>query len=85
VPYQIPDSEWLPIAFDLLQFEGLCVGGSSGINVAGAVRLAEELGPGRTIVTLLCDSGTRYQSKMFNPVFLRGKGLPTPPWLDDPA
>jgi cysteine synthase A len=85
VPYQIPDSEWLPIAFDLLQFEGLCVGGSSGINVAGAVRLAKELGPGKTIVTLLCDSGTRYQSKMFNPVFLRGKGLPTPPWLDDPA
>jgi cysteine synthase A len=81
VPYCIPDAEWLPIAFDLLQYEGLCVGGSSGINVAGAIRLARELGPGKTIVTLLCDSGTRYQSKMFNPEFLRSKGLPTPPWM----
>jgi cysteine synthase A len=81
VPYQIPDKEWLPIAFDLLQYEGLCVGGSSGINVAGAIRLAKELGPGKTIVTLLCDSGTRYQSKMFNPEFLKSKDLPSPPWL----
>jgi cysteine synthase A len=81
VPYCIPDKEWLQIAFDLLQHEGLCVGGSSGINVAGAIRLARDLGPGKTIVTLLCDSGTRYQSKMFNPEFLRSKGLPTPPWL----
>jgi cysteine synthase A len=81
VPYQIPDKEWLPVVFDLLQYEGLCVGGSSGINVAGAIRLAKELGPGKTIVTLLCDSGTRYQSKMFNPEFLKSKNLPTPPWL----
>ncbi len=82
VPYQIPDKEWLPVVFDLLQYEGLCVGGSAGINVAGAIRLARELGPGKTIVTLLCDSGTRYQSKLFNPGFLRSKGLPTPPWLE---
>jgi cysteine synthase A len=81
VPYQIPDKEWLPVVFDLLQYEGLCVGGSAGINVAGAIRLARELGPGKTIVTLLCDSGTRYQSKLFNPEFLRSKGLPTPSWL----
>jgi cysteine synthase A len=81
VPYRIPDKEWLPVVFDLLQHEGLCVGGSSGINVAGAIRLAREIGPGKTIVTLLCDSGTRYQSKMFNPEFLRAKGLPTPPWM----
>jgi cysteine synthase A len=69
------------VAYDLLQYEGLCVGGSTGINVAGALRLARELGPGKTIVTLLCDSGTRYQSKMFNPDFLRSKNLPVPPWL----
>ena len=81
IPYKIPDSEWLPVAFDLMEYEGLCVGGSTGINVAGAIRLARELGPGKTIVTLLCDSGTRYQSKMFNPEFLRSKGLPTPPWM----
>jgi cysteine synthase A len=81
VAYQIPDSEWLPIVFSLLKEEGLCLGGSSGINVAGALRMAERLGPGHTIVTILCDSGTRYQSKMFNPDFLRGKGLPTPSWL----
>jgi len=81
-PYQIPDDEWLPVAFDLLIEEGLCVGGSSGINVAGALRLARDLGPGKTIVTVLCDSGTRYTSKMFNPAFLREKGLPTPSWLD---
>ena len=81
IPYTIPDSEWLPIAFDLLQHEGLCVGGSAAINVAGAIRLAKEVGPGKKIVTLLCDSGTRYQSKMFNPDFLRSKDLPLPSWL----
>jgi cysteine synthase A len=79
--YQIPDEEWLPIVFDLLKLDGFCVGGSSGLNVAGAIRLAKDMGPGHTIVTMLCDSGTRYQSKMFNPTFLREKGLPTPPWL----
>lgn len=81
VAYQIPDREWLPIAFRLLAEEGLCLGGSSGINVAGAIRLAERLGPGHTIVTILCDSGTRYQSKMWNPAFLAEKGLPVPEWL----
>ena len=81
-PYQIPDEEALPIIFDLIEHEGLCLGGSSGINVAGAVRLAKDLGPGHTIVTVLCDSGTRYQSKLFNPAFLREKGLPVPHWLD---
>jgi len=81
IPHVIPDTEWLPVAYDLLQYEGLCVGGSAGINVAGAIRLARELGPGKTIVTLLCDSGTRYQSKMFNPEFLRSKDLPAPPWM----
>jgi cysteine synthase A len=80
--YQIPDSEAIPIAFDLLEHEGLCMGGSTGINVAGAIRLAKEMGPGHTIVTLLCDYGTRYQSKMFNPAFLREKGLPVPKWLE---
>jgi cysteine synthase A len=79
--YQIPDAEWLPIIFDLLQHEGLCLGGSSGVNVAGAIRLAKELGPGHTVVTVLADYGTRYQSKLFNPEFLRGKGLPVPGWL----
>jgi cysteine synthase len=79
--YQIPDSEALPYVFELLRNEGLCVGGSSGINVAGAVRLARELGPGHTIVTILADSGTRYQSKLFNPAFLKQKGLPCPDWL----
>ncbi|MEK9724494.1 MAG: pyridoxal-phosphate dependent enzyme, partial [Rhodospirillaceae bacterium] len=81
-PYQIPDEEALPIIFDLLEHEGLCLGGSSGINVAGAVRLARDLGPGHTIVTILCDYGTRYQSKLFNPAFLREKELPVPHWLD---
>lgn len=81
-PYQITDEEALPVAFDLLQHEGLCLGPSSGINVAGAIRLARDLGPGHTIVTVLCDSGARYQSKMFNPAFLREKGLPTPKWLE---
>jgi cysteine synthase A len=80
-PFQIPDAEALPIVFDLLREEGLCLGGSSGINVAGAIRLAKELGPGHTIVTVLCDFGTRYQSKLFNPAFLLSKGLPTPGWL----
>lgn len=79
--YQIPDEEWLPIVFDLLKLDGFCVGGSSGVNVAGAIRLAKEMGKGHTIVTMLCDSGTRYQSKMFNPVFLKEKGLPVPDWL----
>ena len=80
-PFQIPDEEALPICFQLLQEEGLCLGSSSGINVAGAIRLAKELGPGKTIVTILCDSGTRYQSKLFNPKFLKKKGLPIPEWL----
>ena len=80
--YQIPDEEALPIIFDLLAHEGLCLGGSSGINVAGAIRLANELGPGHTIVTILADYGTRYQSKLFNPEFLRQKGLPLPAWME---
>ena len=79
--YQVPDEEALPYVFDLLSEEGLCLGGSSGINVAGAVRLARDLGPGHTIVTILCDYGTRYQSKLFNPEFLREKNLPVPAWL----
>jgi cysteine synthase A len=81
VAFQIPDEEWLPIAFRLLKEEGLCLGGSSGVNLAGALRLAEKLGRGHTIVTILADSGTRYQSKMFNPDFLKEKGLPVPDWL----
>jgi cysteine synthase A len=80
--YQIPDEEALPIIFDLVQEEGLCLGGSTGTNIAGAIRLARELGPGHTIVTILCDYGTRYQSKLFNPAFLREKNLPVPAWLD---
>jgi cysteine synthase A len=79
--YQIPDAEALPVVFDLLKEEGLCLGGSSGINVAGAIRMAKDMGPGHTIVTVLCDSGTRYMSKMFNPAFLKEKGLPVPDWL----
>lgn len=79
--FQIPDEEALPIIFDLLQHEGLCLGGSSGINVAGAIRLAKQMGPGHTIVTVLADYGTRYQSKLFNPEFLRSKNLPLPSWL----
>jgi cysteine synthase len=79
--YQIPDEEWLPVVFRLLKEEGLCLGGSSGVNVAGAVRLAKQMGRGHTIVTVLADSGTRYQSKMFNPDFLKGKGLPAPDWI----
>jgi len=81
--YQIPDDEALPYVFDLLAEEGLCVGGSSGINIAGAVRMAREMGPGHTIVTVLCDYGTRYQSKLFNPDFLKEKGLPVPDWLTE--
>ena len=80
--YLIPDEEALPIVFDLLEHEGLCLGGSSGINVAGAIRLAKDLGPGHTIVTILADFGTRYQSKLFNPDFLRSKKLPVPAWLE---
>ena len=80
--FQIPDAEALPIIFDLLQNEGLCMGGSTGINVAGAIRLARALGPGHVIVTILGDYGTRYQSKLFNPEFLRERGLPVPGWLD---
>ena len=80
--YKVPDTEALPIVFDLLANEGLCMGGSTGINIAGAMRLARDLGPGHTIVTILCDYGTRYQSKLYNPAFLREKGLPVPPWLD---
>ena len=79
--FQIPDEEALPLIFDLVEHEGLCLGGSSGINVAGAIRLARHLGPGHTIVTILCNSGARYQSKLFNPEFLRERGLPVPGWL----
>ena len=81
--YQIPDAEAVQICFDLLKEEGLCLGGSSGINVAGAIRMAKELGPGKTIVTILADSGTRYMSKLFNPAFLREKNLPVPEWMDN--
>ena len=80
--YQITDKEALPIIFDILKYEGLCLGSSSGINIAGAIRMAKEMGPGHTIVTILCDYGTRYQSKLFNPSFLREKGLPYPDWLE---
>ena len=80
--FQIPDAEALPYIFDLLKHEGLCLGGSSGINVAGAVRLAKKMGPGHTIVTVLCDYGTRYLGKLFNPAFLKEKGLPAPDWLE---
>jgi cysteine synthase A len=79
--YQIPDTEALEVLFDLLEHEGLCLGGSSGINVAGAIRLARNLGPGHTIVTVLCDGGDRYKSKLWNPEFLKAKGLPIPAWL----
>ena len=82
MPIQIPDEEAVPIIFDLLEHEGLCLGGSTGINVAGAIRLAKQLGPGHTIVTILCDSGNRYQSKLFNPDFMRSKNLPVPEWLE---
>jgi len=82
MPFNISDREALPIVFDLLQHEGLCVGGSTGINIAGAIRMAQEMGPGHTIVTVLADYGTRYQSKLFNPAFLKEKDLPVPAWLD---
>lgn len=81
-PYQIKDEELVPVVFDLLEHEGLFLGSSSGINVAGAIRLAKDLGPGHTIVTVLCDTGQRYASKLFNPAFLREKGLPVPAWLE---
>jgi len=80
--FQISDQEAIPLCFDLLQYEGLCMGGSTGVNVAGAIRLAKEMGPGHTIVTILCDYGTRYASKLFNPAFLRSKDLPVPAWLE---
>jgi cysteine synthase A len=80
--YLIPDEEAIPLIFDLLEHEGLCMGGSTAINIAGAIRLAKELGPGHTIVTVLCDYGTRYQSKLYNPDFLRSKNLPVPAWLE---
>ncbi|MDO5530125.1 MAG: cysteine synthase A [Paracoccus sp. (in: a-proteobacteria)] len=80
--WRIPDAEALPVVFDLLRHEGLCLGGSSGINVAGAIRMGREMGPGHVIVTVLCDFGTRYQSKLFNPAFLREKSLPVPDWLE---
>ena len=79
--YEISDEEMLPIVFDLLEHEGLCMGGSTGVNVAGAIRMAKDMGPGHTIVTVLCDFGTRYQSKLFNSEFLQSKNLPTPRWL----
>jgi cysteine synthase A len=80
--YLVPDEEAVPIIFDLLEHEGLCMGGSTGINVAGAIRLGKDMGPGHTIVTILADYGTRYQSKLFNPEFLRQKGLAVPAWLE---
>jgi cysteine synthase A len=79
--FQITDEEALPLIFDMMQFEGLCMGGSTGINVAGAIQMAEKIGPGHVIVTVLCDLGHRYQSKVFNPDFLRDKNLPVPSWL----
>ena len=79
--YRIPDDEALPVVFDLLEHEGLCLGGSSGVNIAGAIRMGREMGPGHTLVTVLCDYGNRYQTKLFNPDFLRAKGLPVPGWL----
>jgi len=79
--YRIPDAEACQICFDLLAEEGLCMGGSTGVNIAGAMRLARDLGQGSTVVTILCDYGTRYQSKLYNPDFLRAKGLPVPPWM----
>ena len=81
-PYQISDAEALPYIFDLLEHEGICLGGSSAIKIAGAVRMAQDMGPGKTIVTILCDYGNRYASKIYNPQFLREKGLPVPPWME---
>lgn len=85
IAFQIPDEEAIPVMFDLLEHEGLCVGPSTGINVAGAMRLARQLGPGHTVVTILCDYGFRYASKIYNPSFLRAKGLPVPAWLERPS
>jgi cysteine synthase A len=82
--FRIPDAEALPVLFDLLRREGLCLGLSSGINVAGAIRLARQLGPGHTVATVLCDGGQRYRAKIFNPAFLKTRGLPAPDWLDEP-
>jgi cysteine synthase A len=82
IPFQIPDSESIPLVFDMIRLEGLCCGGSTGVNVAGAVRLAQELGPGHVIVTLLCDSGLRYRERLFNRKFLADKGLVLPDWLN---
>ena len=79
--FRIDDKDWLPVLYDLIQYEGLCVGGSSALNVRGALELAKKLGPGKTIVTVLCDYGNRYSSRLFNPDFLRSKDLPTPPWM----
>ena len=81
-PYLVPDEEAVPLIFELLEYEGLCMGGSTGINIAGAIRLAKDMGPGHTIVTILADFGTRYQSKLFDPQFLRQKSLPVPEWLE---
>ena len=81
LPYQIPDSESVPIVYELIRREGLLLGGSSGVNVAGAVRAARDLGPGHVIVTVLCDSGLRYRQRLFNPAFLASKGLRLPDWL----
>ena len=80
-PFQVPDPEWLPVCFDLLKHEGLLMGGSAALNVMGAIKLAKKMGPGHTIVTVLCDGGQRYQSKLFNPEFLKSKDLPTPDWM----
>lgn len=80
-PFQVPDTEWLPVCFDLLKHEGLLMGGSAALNVMGAIKLAKKMGPGHTIVTVLCDGGQRYQSKMFNPEFLKSKDLPAPDWM----
>ena len=80
--YRVHDSEALDILFALIQNEGLCLGGSAGVNMAGAVKMAKDMGPGHTIVTILCDYGNRYQDKLFNPEFLRSKDLPVPPWME---
>jgi len=80
--FLVPDEESVPVIYDMLLHEGLCLGGSTGVNVAGAIRLAKQLGPGKTIVTILADNGNRYQSKLFNPDFMRSKNLPVPEWLE---
>ena len=83
--YRISDEEMLLAIYDLVEHEGLVMGGSTGINVAGAIRMAQDMGPGHTVVTVLCDHGQRYQSKIFNPLFLAERGLPTPPWIPTPS